>query len=107
MLRHKVRAGMTGWAQVHGWRRDTSMRMRIKHDLYYIENWSLLLDQILALTVVHGLRHQCGCTDYQRTGIRSGTRTRWHTMLTAPTVMSALFATICSTSYWLGVRPRT
>ncbi|MGZ5433460.1 MAG: undecaprenyl-phosphate glucose phosphotransferase [Thermoanaerobaculia bacterium] len=59
MLRHKVRAGMTGWAQVHGWRGNTSMRMRIEHDLYYIENWSLLLDlKSLALTVVHGLRHE-------------------------------------------------
>ena len=59
MLRHKVRAGMTGWAQVHGWRGNTSMRMRIEHDLYDIENWSLLLDlKILALTVVHGLRHE-------------------------------------------------
>ncbi|HEV7243277.1 MAG TPA: undecaprenyl-phosphate glucose phosphotransferase [Thermoanaerobaculia bacterium] len=59
MLRHKVRAGMTGWAQVHGWRGNTSMRMRIEHDLYYIENWSLLLDlKILAMTVVHGLKHE-------------------------------------------------
>lgn len=59
MLRHKVRAGITGWAQVHGWRGNTSMRARIEHDLYYIENWSLLLDvKILAMTVVHGLRHE-------------------------------------------------
>jgi exopolysaccharide biosynthesis polyprenyl glycosylphosphotransferase len=59
MLRHKVRAGMTGWAQVHGWRGNTSIRMRIEHDLYYIENWSLLLDlKILMLTVLHGLRHE-------------------------------------------------
>jgi exopolysaccharide biosynthesis polyprenyl glycosylphosphotransferase len=59
MLRHKVRAGMTGWAQVHGWRGNTSIRMRIEHDLYYIENWSLLLDlKILFLTVIHGLRHE-------------------------------------------------
>jgi exopolysaccharide biosynthesis polyprenyl glycosylphosphotransferase len=59
MLRHKVRAGMTGWAQVHGWRGNTSIRMRIEHDLYYIENWSLLLDlKILGLTVLHGLRHE-------------------------------------------------
>jgi exopolysaccharide biosynthesis polyprenyl glycosylphosphotransferase len=59
MLRHKVRAGMTGWAQVHGWRGNTSIRMRIEHDLYYIENWSLLLDlKILFMTVVHGLRHE-------------------------------------------------
>ena len=59
MLRHKVRAGMTGWAQVHGWRGNTSIRMRIEHDLYYIENWSLLLDlKILFLTVTHGIRHE-------------------------------------------------
>jgi exopolysaccharide biosynthesis polyprenyl glycosylphosphotransferase len=59
MLRHKVRAGMTGWAQVHGWRGNTSVRMRIEHDPYYIENWSLLLDlKILFLTVLHGLRHE-------------------------------------------------
>lgn len=59
MLRHKVRAGMTGWAQVHGWRGNTSIRMRIEHDLYYIENWSLMLDlKILLLTLVHGLRHE-------------------------------------------------
>ena len=59
MLRHKVRAGMTGWAQVHGWRGNTSIRMRIEHDLYYIENWSLMLDlKILFLTILHGLRHE-------------------------------------------------
>lgn len=59
MLRHKVRAGMTGWAQVHGWRGNTSIRMRIEHDLYYIENWSMMLDlKILFMTVVHGLRHE-------------------------------------------------
>ncbi|MGZ8853903.1 MAG: undecaprenyl-phosphate glucose phosphotransferase [Thermoanaerobaculia bacterium] len=59
MLRHKVRAGMTGWAQVHGWRGNTSIRMRIEHDLYYIENWSLMLDmKILFLTVLHGLKHE-------------------------------------------------
>jgi exopolysaccharide biosynthesis polyprenyl glycosylphosphotransferase len=59
MLRHKVRAGITGWAQVHGWRGNTSIRMRIEHDLYYIENWSLMLDlKILFMTVVHGLKHE-------------------------------------------------
>jgi exopolysaccharide biosynthesis polyprenyl glycosylphosphotransferase len=59
MLRHKVRAGMTGWAQVHGWRGNTSVRMRIEHDLYYIENWSLMLDlKIVFMTVLYGLRHE-------------------------------------------------
>ena len=59
MLRHKVRAGMTGWAQVHGWRGNTSIRMRIEHELYYIENWSLMLDlKILFMTVIHGLKHE-------------------------------------------------
>jgi exopolysaccharide biosynthesis polyprenyl glycosylphosphotransferase len=59
MLRHKVRAGITGWAQVHGWRGNTSVRMRIEHDLYYIENWSLMLDlKILLMTVRHGIRHE-------------------------------------------------
>ena len=59
MLRHKVRAGMTGWAQVHGWRGNTSIRIRIEHDLYYIENWSLVLDvKILFMTVIHGLRSE-------------------------------------------------
>jgi Undecaprenyl-phosphate glucose phosphotransferase len=59
MLRHKVRAGMTGWAQVHGWRGNTSIRIRIEHDLYYIENWSLVLDvKILFMTLIHGLRSE-------------------------------------------------
>lgn len=57
MLRHKVQAGMTGWAQVNGWRGNTSIEKRIEHDLYYIENWSLLLDlKILVLTVFRGVR---------------------------------------------------
>jgi len=53
MLRHKVKAGCTGWAQVHGWRGDTSLHERIEHDLYYIQNWSLGLDvRILLMTVL-------------------------------------------------------
>lgn len=57
MLRHKVPAGMTGWAQVHGWRGNTSIDKRIEFDLYYIENWSLLLDiKILVLTLFRGFR---------------------------------------------------
>src|SRR6185295_12457732 len=48
MVRHRVRAGITGWAQVHGWRGNTSVSKRIEYDLYYIENWSLALDGSLA-----------------------------------------------------------
>jgi Undecaprenyl-phosphate glucose phosphotransferase len=56
MLRHKVKAGITGWAQVNGWRGDTSLEKRIEYDLYYIENWSVGLDfKILWLTLVRGL----------------------------------------------------
>ena len=59
MVRHRVRAGMTGWAQVHGWRGNTSLARRIEYDLYYIENWSLSLDaKILWMTLRHGLRHR-------------------------------------------------
>lgn len=58
MLRHKVPAGMTGWAQVHGWRGDTSIDKRIEYDLYYIENWSLLFDiKIILLTIFKGFRN--------------------------------------------------
>jgi exopolysaccharide biosynthesis polyprenyl glycosylphosphotransferase len=59
MLRHRVRSGITGWAQVHGWRGNTSLTKRIEYDLYYIENWSLALDlKILWLTAKHGLAHR-------------------------------------------------
>jgi Undecaprenyl-phosphate glucose phosphotransferase len=59
MLRHKVPAGMTGWAQVNGWRGDTSISKRIEYDLYYIENWSLLLDlKILILTFFRGFKNK-------------------------------------------------
>jgi lipopolysaccharide/colanic/teichoic acid biosynthesis glycosyltransferase len=44
MARHSIRSGMSGWAQVHGLRGNTSIEERTKYDLYYIENWSLLLD---------------------------------------------------------------
>jgi len=59
MLRHRVRAGMTGWAQVNGWRGSTSLERRIQYDLYYIENWSLTLDvKILWMTVTNGMGHE-------------------------------------------------
>ncbi len=52
MVKHQVRPGITGWAQVCGFRGDTSIEGRIEHDLYYIENWSLLFDvKILLMTV--------------------------------------------------------
>ena len=52
MLRHHVKAGMTGWAQVNGLRGDTPLEDRIRYDLYYIQNWSLWFDlRILLLTV--------------------------------------------------------
>ena len=59
MLRHKVKSGMTGWAQVNGWRGNTSIEKRIEYDLYYIENWSVGLDfKILWLTVIRGFFHK-------------------------------------------------
>ncbi|MBM7115234.1 undecaprenyl-phosphate glucose phosphotransferase [Archangium primigenium] len=54
-LRHKVKAGITGWAQVNGLRGQTSIQKRIEYDLYYIENWSLLMDlKILVRTALGG-----------------------------------------------------
>jgi len=54
-LRHKVKAGITGWAQINGLRGQTSIQKRIEYDLYYIENWSLLLDvKILLRTALGG-----------------------------------------------------
>jgi Undecaprenyl-phosphate glucose phosphotransferase len=59
MLRHKVKAGITGWAQVNGWRGDTSLESRIQCDLFYIKNWSYLLDlKILTMTLWKGFVHK-------------------------------------------------
>jgi Undecaprenyl-phosphate glucose phosphotransferase len=59
MLRHKVKAGLTGWAQVNGWRGNTSIEKRIEYDLYYIENWSVRLDmKIIWLTLLRGFFHK-------------------------------------------------
>lgn len=55
MVKHQVRPGITGWAQVNGFRGDTTIRGRIEHDVYYIEHWSLAFDlQILLMTVFGG-----------------------------------------------------
>ncbi len=58
MIKHQVRPGLTGWAQVNGYRGDTSTQKRIEHDLYYIENWTLGLDiKILFLTLFKGFKN--------------------------------------------------
>lgn len=63
MLRHKVKPGITGWAQINGWRGETDtdekMKHRVEHDLYYIEHWSILLDfKILIMTPLKGFVHE-------------------------------------------------
>ena len=59
MLKHKMKAGITGWAQVCGWRGDTSLDKRIEFDLYYIEHWSIWLDlKIMWLTIWQGFVHK-------------------------------------------------
>jgi Undecaprenyl-phosphate glucose phosphotransferase len=59
MARHCVKAGITGWAQVHGWRGNTSLRKRLQYDLYYITHWNPWLDiRILWMTLFHGLFHR-------------------------------------------------
>ncbi|MBQ8554291.1 MAG: exopolysaccharide biosynthesis polyprenyl glycosylphosphotransferase [Clostridia bacterium] len=54
MVKHQVRPGMTGWAQVNGWRGDTSIVRRIEHDVWYIEHWSLHLDAMILLRTLFG-----------------------------------------------------
>ena len=56
MIKHHVRPGMSGWAQVHGWRGNTSIKKRIEFDIYYVENWTLILDiKIFVMTLIKGL----------------------------------------------------
>ena len=63
-LRHSVQGGLTGYAQVHGWRGYTSLEERLRHDLYYLRNWSLRLDlYIILMTVV------CGWSERTRDGV--------------------------------------
>ena len=54
MVKHQVRPGMTGWAQVNGWRGDTSIEKRIEFDVWYIENWSIRLDLLILLKTALG-----------------------------------------------------
>ena len=55
MIKHQVRPGLTGWAQVNGYRGDTSIRKRIEYDLFYIENWTMSMDiKIMLLTLFKG-----------------------------------------------------
>lgn len=59
MLRHRIKAGCTGWAQVNGWRGNTSLEKRIEYDIYYLENWSLTFDlKILWLTLWKGFKNK-------------------------------------------------
>ncbi|QOX65079.1 undecaprenyl-phosphate glucose phosphotransferase [Anoxybacterium hadale] len=59
MVKHQVRPGITGWAQVNGLRGDTSIKKRIEHDIFYIENWSFLFDlKILIMTIFKGVVNQ-------------------------------------------------
>jgi putative colanic acid biosynthesis UDP-glucose lipid carrier transferase len=61
MVRHKIKPGITGWAQVNGWRGETDtldkMQQRIAHDLDYIRNWSLWMDfKIVVFTIMYAFR---------------------------------------------------
>ena len=70
MIKHQVRPGITGWAQVNGFRGDTSIRSRIEHDLYYIENWSLGLDiKILFLTFFKGFVNKMHIKQQEKDGV--------------------------------------
>ncbi len=62
MIKHQVRPGMTGWAQINGYRGDTSIRKRVEYDLYYIENWTMAYEiKILFLTLFKGFINKNAC----------------------------------------------
>ena len=72
-LRHAVPVGMTGWAQVHGWRGRTSLRKRIQYDLDYIERWSLTLDlRIMLMTIQHVFWGKTSWNEPKRTAKTNG-----------------------------------
>ena len=55
MQKHLVKAGITGWAQINGWRGNTDLKTRIEYDLFYIDNWSIGFDlKIIFLTIFKG-----------------------------------------------------
>jgi len=57
--RHALKVGITGWAQVHGWRGDTSIEKRVEHDLYYLRNWSFVFDlRIVVMTFLSVLTNK-------------------------------------------------
>src|SRR3977135_3075950 len=77
MLRHMVKAGLTGWAQVNGWRGNTPLEKRIEYDLYYIENWSVRLDlKIMWLTLVKGFFHKNAYGQSSGTSLQSSVTSR-------------------------------
>ncbi|MEJ2629422.1 MAG: sugar transferase, partial [bacterium] len=56
MVRHQVKTGITGWAQINGFRGDTSIAKRLEYDLYYLENWSFWFDiKIITKTIINGI----------------------------------------------------
>ena len=59
MVKHQVRPGITGWAQVNGYRGDTSIKKRIEYDIYYIENWNVFFDlKILLMTLTRSMNSE-------------------------------------------------
>jgi lipopolysaccharide/colanic/teichoic acid biosynthesis glycosyltransferase len=59
MIKHYVRPGMSGWAQVNGWRGNTSIKKRVEYDIYYVENWTMYLDiKIFIMTFINGFTNK-------------------------------------------------